>query len=136
MKKSRDKADGTFGRYLKYLAIGCIAGLFLCAALLALCALALVLTKSMPTQAISGISIGISALSAMFAGFLSARLCHSKGLIMGACSGAVLFACVLISACTSGGNILTVSTALRFALMLIGGIFGGVLAVNKRKKVK
>ena len=81
-------------------------------------------------------SIGISALSAMFAGFLSAKLCHSKGLIMGLFSGLILFACVLISAFSTGGNVFTVSTAMRFLLMMIGGAFGGVLAVNKRKKVK
>ena len=82
------------------------------------------------------VSIGISALSAMFAGFLSAKLCHSKGLIMGLFSGLILFACVLISAFSTGGNVFTVSTAMRFLLMMIGGAFGGVLAVNKRKKVK
>ena len=87
-------------------------------------------------QAIQAVSIGISALSAMFAGFLSAKLCHSKGLIMGLFSGLILFACVLISAFSTGGNVFTVSTAMRFLLMMIGGAFGGVLAVNKRKKVK
>ena len=123
MKKSRETSDSTFAKCLKYLVIGCIAGLFLCAALLAICAFVFV-------------SIGISALSAMFAGFLSAKLCHSKGLIMGLFSGLILFACVLISAFSTGGNVFTVSTAMRFLLMMIGGAFGGVLAVNKRKKVK
>ena len=100
MKKSRETSDSTFAKCLKYLVIGCIAGLFLCAAL------------------------------------LSAKLCHSKGLIMGLFSGLILFACVLISAFSTGGNVFTVSTAMRFLLMMIGGAFGGVLAVNKRKKVK
>ena len=98
--------------------------------------LCLFLGKTIPTQAIQAVSIGISALSAMFAGFLSAKLCHSKGLIMGLFSGLILFACVLISAFSTGGNVFTVSTAMRFLLMMIGGAFGGVLAVNKRKKVK
>lgn len=105
-------------------------------ALLAICAFVFVLVKTIPTQAIQAVSIGISALSAMFAGFLSAKLCHSKGLIMGLFSGLILFACVLISAFSTGGNVFTVSTAMRFLLMMIGGAFGGVLAVNKRKKVK
>ena len=83
MKKSRETSDSTFAKCLKYLVIGCIAGLFLCAALLAICAFVFVLVKTIPTQAIQAVSIGISALSAMFAGFLSAKLCHSKGLIMG-----------------------------------------------------
>ena len=98
MKKSRETSDSTFAKCLKYLVIGCIAGLFLCAALLAICAFVFVLVKTIPTQAIQAVSIGISALSAMFAGFLSAKLCHSKGLIMGLFSGLILFACVLISA--------------------------------------
>ncbi len=55
---------------------------------------------------------------------------------MGLFSGLILFACVLISAFSTGGNVFTVSTAMRFLLMMIGGAFGGVLAVNKRKKVK
>ena len=50
MKKSRETSDSTFAKCLKYLAIGCIAGLFLCAALLALCAFAFVLVKTIPTQ--------------------------------------------------------------------------------------
>ena len=136
MKKSRETSDSTFAKCLKYLVIGCIAGLFLCAALLAICAFVFVLVKTIPTQAIQAVSIGISALSAMFAGFLSAKLCHSKGLIMGLFSGLILFACVLISAFSTGGNVFTVSTAMRFLLMMIGGAFGGVLAVNKRKNVK
>ena len=32
MKKSRETSDSTFAKCLKYLVIGCIAGLFLCAA--------------------------------------------------------------------------------------------------------
>ena len=126
MKKSRETSDSTFAKCLKYLVIGCIAGLFLCAALLAICAFVFVLVKTIPTQAIQAVSIGI----------LSAKLCHSKGLIMGLFSGLILFACVLISAFSTGGNIFTISTAMRFLLMMIGGAFGGVLAVNKRKKVK
>ena len=55
---------------------------------------------------------------------------------MGLFSGLILFACVLISAFSTGGNVFTVSTAMRFLLMMIGGAFGGVLAVNKRKKSK
>ena len=90
MKKSRETSDSTFAKCLKYLVIGCIAGLFLCAALLAICAFVFVLVKTIPTQAIQAVSIGISALSAMFAGFLSAKLCHSKGLIMGLFSGLIV----------------------------------------------
>ena len=37
MKKSRETSDSTFAKCLKYLVIGCIAGLFLCAALLCVC---------------------------------------------------------------------------------------------------
>ncbi len=87
MKKSRDKSDNTIAKCLKYLVIGCIAGLVLCGVLLAIGALIFVLIKSIPTQAVLVVSIAISALSAMFAGFLSAKLCHSKGLIMGLSSG-------------------------------------------------
>ena len=136
MNKSRGTSESTFVRCLKYLAIGCIDGLFLCGALLAICAFVFVLIKTIPTQAVGAVSIGISALSAMFAGFLSAKLCHSKGLIMGLSSGLILFACILISAFSTGGNVFTIATAMRFLLMMIGGAFGGVLAVNKRKKVK
>lgn len=136
MKKSREKSDSTLAKCLKYLAIGCIAGLFLCAALLAVCAFVFVLLKTIPTQAIQAVSIAISALSAMFAGFLSAKLCHSKGLVMGLVSGFILFILVIISAFSTGGQVFTISTAMRFLLMIIGGAFGGVLAVNKRKKVK
>ena len=64
-----EKHRTTFAKCLKYLVIGCIAGLFLCAALLAICAFVFVLVKTIPTQAIQAVSIGISALSAMFAGF-------------------------------------------------------------------
>ncbi len=136
MKKRREPSDSTFVRCLKYLAVGCAAGLLLCAALLAICAFLFVLLKTIPSQAVGAVSIGISALSAMFAGFLSARLCHSKGLILGLSSGLVLFACILISAFSTGGNVFTVATAMRFLLMMAGGALGGVFAVNKRKKVK
>ena len=59
MKKSRETSDSTFAKCLKYLVIGCIAGLFLCAALLAICAFVFVLVKTIPTQAIQAVSIGI-----------------------------------------------------------------------------
>ncbi len=64
-EKSRETSDSTFAKCLKYLVIGCIAGLFLCAALLAICAFVFVLVKTIPTQAIQAVSIGISALSAL-----------------------------------------------------------------------
>ena len=56
MKKSRETSDSTFAKCLKYLVIGCIAGLFLCAALLAICAFVFVLVKTIPTQAIQAVS--------------------------------------------------------------------------------
>ncbi len=136
MKKSREGASGSVGRCMKYLFIGCIAGLGLCAALLAACAFLFVVLQKVPSQAVQAVSIGIAAASAMFAGFLAARLCKSRGMVMGLLCGLVLFVCVLVSSICAGGGAFTVSAVLRFLLMLAGGAFGGVLAVNRRKKVK
>ena len=76
------------------------------------------------------------AMGSLFGGYISAKLCKSKGLINGVLTGFCIFLAVtLISLFVSGGSF-TIMTIIRMIIVLTSAAIGGILGVNKLTKKK
>lgn len=76
------------------------------------------------------------AIGSFFGGYISAKLCKSKGLINGVLTGFFIFLAVtLISLFVSGGSF-TLMTIIRMIIILTSAAIGGILGVNKLTKKK
>ena len=117
--------------------IGTFAGAVLCAALLALCTLAFVSSENVPHGFLQPFVIFISVLSSFFGGYVTARLLKQRGLIFGMVSGTLLFLLFFLAGLVlSQSHSVTSEAAARFAVMLISGGVGGLLAVSRRSRRK
>lgn len=118
------------------LLLGASAGAAVSAALLAVSALIFVKSGSVPLGAAPLVTSLIGAIGALAAGYLTVGLCKSRGMLMGALSGLLLFCAVLIGAAVSGSTEGGAAIVTKCAIFLIGGAIGGVIRVNRRVKVK
>ncbi len=128
MKKTTSSA-------LPALLLGSAAGALASSALLCAAALICVKLGSPPVSAAPLITTVIGAVGAFLAGYIAVRIFGSRGLLIGALAGLLLFGAVLISGSAAGEASLS-PMAVKCAVFTVCGAFGGVLRVNKRVKVK
>ena len=119
---------------LPSLLLGTAAGVALSAALLALTAMVFVKLKTPPAAAASLVTTAAGACGAFAAGYVTLRLFGSRGLLMGALSGLLMFCCVLAGGSASGGASLS-PMLIKCAVFTVCGAAGGVVRVNKRAKL-
>ena len=118
------------------LLIGAAAGAAASSVLLFLCAAVIVKLGSVPLGAFGLISSLISAAGAFIAGYSAVRLYGSRGLLMGAFSGLILFTVILASGMISSSGAEAPQALLRLMICMSGGAAGGIVRVNKRSRVK
>lgn len=136
MKMTRSNKNSTVIAAVRAVVVGSVGGAILCAALLAAFAFGFVKAGYIPQFAINPIIIAVSALSAFVAGFFAAKVSKKNGLLFGAMAGLLLFALFLLAgvAVFQGAPVLTTLT--RFAVMVLAGAIGGLLAVSWKSKIK
>lgn len=76
------------------------------------------------------------AIGSLFGGYISAKLCRSKGLINGILTGIFIFLAVTIVSIIVGGGSFTLMTVIRMIIILTSAAIGGILGVNKLTKKK
>jgi putative membrane protein (TIGR04086 family) len=129
------KENPVFGA-LRSIVIGSVAGAALCAALLGAFALAFVSAGHIPQGLISPLVIGLSALSAFTAGFITAKISRKRGLAYGMLSGLLLFVLFLVSGLVASREAVSAASGMRMIVMALSGAVGGLLAVSKKSKIK
>lgn len=114
--------------------IACATGILIIATVLFLAAL-VISSVDFPQSAIAPVAIGASVAGTFGAGFLCARLTKSAGLVYGLVCGAILFfLCLLCEVSFLGGELGTLAVY-KFVICITAGMIGGVLGVNRRRKV-
>lgn len=121
--------DSNIKKY-KYLLIGTSLGLAVNVIMLLI--MAVIFTTldldSSYAHPMASIACGIGAL---FGGYISSKLCKSKGLINGVLTGLFIFIIVmLVSLLVSGGSV-TLMSFIRLIITLSAASIGGILGVNK-----
>lgn len=123
-------------RISRALLLGTAFGTAICAALLALCAMALVKTGSLPLQAVPIITIGIGTIGAFFSGYIAVAAYKKRGLLIGCIAGLMLFLVVLIIGLSNNAESNIINAITKCVIFTILGGIGGVVKVNKKKKSK
>ena len=136
MKKAKDRSETIMIRSVRAVVFGGVAGAILCTVFLIFCAFILSAASQMPQTILPTLTLAISAISAFLAGIVAARISGENGLLCGALSGFLLFLLIALSGFAVAQEPLSASLLTKGAVMVICGAIGGVLAVNRRVKVK
>ncbi len=118
---------------LKYVVIGVGAALVLCILFSLLSALALTLAD-LPQKSILPISMAVIGVSAFIGSFISGKMLHKKGLVLGLLVGALLFALIFIAGIFIPDESLGSTVIGKILLCLLPSLLGAVLGVNTRAK--
>ena len=119
-------------RIIRSVLIGTLIGGVLCIAFLAL--MAVIMTGvDIPKPVITPLALACGCLGAFSGGLSGALVAGRHGWLVGALCGLVLFLLILIAGISSFEELNGALSALKLALLLVGGTLGGMLGVNLRK---
>lgn len=121
---------------LRAVVFGTVAGAILCTVLLGVCSLVFVSSENIPQNVLAPFVIALSVVSAFFAGFVSAKISRKRGLFYGLLSGILLFALFLAAGLIAGHEAVSAASGTRLLVMALAGSIGGLVAVNKKVKIK
>lgn len=111
-----------------------LIGAVFCCILLVLSSFLFSLLKSTPQNFLSTLNLFISSLSAFISGFISAKIRKKNGLLIGACTGALLFMPIFITGVLMSVTDVSYISLIRLFAMSLAGSIGGVLGVNRKIK--
>lgn len=123
-------------KIVRALLLGAAFGTAVCAAMLALCAMALVKSGSLPLQAVPVISLAVGAVGAFFAGYITISSYKKRGLLLGCAAGFLLFFILFIVGLSNNTDSGIVNAVTKCVIFTVVGGIGGVVKVNKKKKPK
>lgn len=89
-----------------------------------------------PQKVIAPAAIIASALGAFSSGYICSRINGERGFVLGLVCGLVIFALLFITGIAfvpSGGQSMAF---IKLFAILVGAALGGIIGVNKRKKIK
>ena len=121
---------------IKSVLIGSLCAVTAQIILLCIVSLVMISTKKLFSGALDYIMIATAALGTLIGGFISAKLNHGAGLVVGLITGFAVFIILTAAALIHNSSPLSVLSLIRFAAMLIGGSLGGILGVKEKTKIK
>lgn len=128
--------ENSMNKGVKAVMFGAIGGLVVCTALLLIASFALAQMKSVPGSAIGTITMVFGAFGALTGGYIAVRIARCRGMMYGILTGLVLFLVVVIVGVCSSSESVTVATVIKGIAMLLSGAIGGIVAVNKKQRVR
>lgn len=137
MPKNREKGHGakSTGTPLREIIIS--GGIGAAAVLILLAVMALLMSVQDVPGRLAAPMVTLSlAAGTMLAGYRCGRRLHQNGIINGALTGGLMYLILLVAALTVPKNEPGLLALYKCLLMVVSGAIGGVLAVNKRSKVK
>lgn len=122
--------------YIRGLLIGAVAGCLTIVLLLILSSFILTQIGNLPTDYLSWILLALDGIGALAGAYIAVRIIKAGGLIWGSAAGAVIFLMILIAGLISSTDTLSFYTVLKLIVLVLAGAAGGILAVNKKERVK
>ena len=127
--------NGSNSVIIKGVLFGVITGAMIIAALLCLCAVIFIYSKSLPGQYAEYIMLFIDFLGGLFGGYISARIIKARGILWGGVCGLMLFFIILFAGMSTSDSTLTTATLFKLLSLSISGIIGGIKGVNRKEKI-
>ena len=127
---------GDSNKLLKAAALGLILSVVITGLLSCIFALILDFMSGIPYGIIDYAAVAIEGISVFLGAYIAAAIVKSKGLIVGVLCAAALIILTAAISLGSGTADIGVISILRAAVLLICGIGGGILGVNKKERIK
>ena len=128
--------DRDKGRIVKAVVIGVLISLVLAVILSCLFAVMLNMMAGIPYGIIDYVTVAIEGFSVLIGAYIACVIAKSKGLIIGALCGAISLLIVFAVGMSMAKNNIGLLTVIRSAVMLLCGIIGGIMGVNRKDKVR
>ena len=124
------------GRVVKAVAIGVLCSVVLAVLLACLFSMMLNMMSGIPYDIIDYVMVAIEGFSVLIGAYIACVIAKSKGLIIGALCGAISLLIVFAVGMSMAKNNIGLLTVIRSAVMLLCGIIGGIMGVNRKDKVR
>lgn len=124
------------GRVVKAVAIGVLCSVVLAVLLTCLFSMMLNMMSGIPYDIIDYVMVAIEGFSVLIGAYIACVIAKSKGLIIGALCGAISLLIVFAVGMSMAKNNIGLLTVIRSAVMLLCGIIGGIMGVNRKDKVR
>lgn len=121
---------------LRAILIGTFIGLLLSTVLLMLATMVFLQIKSIPVAAVGLMTQLFGAMSAFVASYVAVRIAKERGMLIGVVTGLFLFLIVLVVGLSTTTDSMSMATLTKALIMAIAGCIGGVVAVNKKQRVR
>lgn len=123
-------------KLLRAVLIGVLVGVLLCTVFLAVTSFSFVKMGKIPIEAVGILTQVFAAFSAFASGFISVRIIKEHGMVVGLFSGFILFLITLIAGLFFTEQSVSFATLTKAFLMCISGSIGGIVAVNKKQRIR
>ena len=133
MKTVAEKQPANTGRLIKPILSGILCA-FIVSVVLLLIFSVMMTAANLPGGAITPFACVSISVGAFFGGFLSARLCGSKGLLLGAVSGLLYILILYLLGAVMRQADLNAMLFLKIVLALVLGAVGGITGVNLKHR--
>ncbi|WP_316637296.1 TIGR04086 family membrane protein [uncultured Ruminococcus sp.] len=124
------------GRVVKAVAIGVLCSVVLAVLLTCLFSMMLNMMSGIPYGIIDYVMVAIEGFSVLIGAYIACVIAKSKGLIIGALCGAISLLIVFAVGMSMTKNNIGLLTVIRSAVMLLCGVIGGIMGVNRKDKVR
>ncbi len=104
--------------------------------LLALMALIVAKSGNLPRGSVSVITTVISGVSVFLGSVFSSIYLKEKGILVGLISALIFSVCLFLVSFLGFQNEFGLASAAKFAAIFLSGAIGGILGVNRKKRVK
>lgn len=122
-------------KFSRSVALSVGAGVLL--SFLILCAFAALMSvRDLPHSAVVPMSILAVAAGTILSGYCCARILREKGLLWGLCCGTVIYLLAFFCELMLLGQPIGALALYKFIIYAASGMIGGVLGVNKKRKVR
>ena len=127
------KESHLLGGFIRIIGLGAVAGGGCTVLLLLLMTEVFVLLRQIPQDALFALTVILAGIGAFCGGWIAGRISGSAGFLYGICCGGLMFVLLLVCGiCFFGKEIGTLSF-LRLGVMLLAGMTGGIVGVNRRR---
>ena len=137
MRSGKSSArENTFWNHIRAVCWGSAAGAAVIMLLILLFTAVFAKMRQVPQGAAVPITIAAASLGALVGGYVSGRISQQKGILYGFSSGLLLFALLFLCGVIIVREPLAPAMFIKLGLMLLFGIIGGILGVNRKSKVR
>ena len=127
---------GDKNKLIKAAAAGFLISVAVTAVLLCLFAAVLNFMSGIPYGIIDYVVIAAEGIAVFIGAYIAAVILKSKGIVIGLISALLIFILNIIFAMSSGAADIGVMTVIKAVVLIICGIAGGILGVNKKEKIR